>query len=347
MSSERYDVVVTGGGPGGSAVAAAVARAGHRVLLLERETLPHPRISGSLPPGTVRELCGQLGVADELARELGQAGAVPPPESMGPAAYDHYMERAAFDWLLLDALRKHGVDVRENCAAVNVMTENERVTGLRYRTAEGRGHTVLARYVVDASGAGSRLRRHLGGTRSCAGRAPDLAVHACFEGGGPLPAAPLIAGSARFWHVPLGDGLTCVGAVVGRELADRVHRDPERALLGLAEDCPPVREFLAAATRVRTGPYGQVQVRADWSYADSRFWKPGMVLVGDAACAADPPLASGVELACHGGLLAARALNDCLDHGTREEAAFAEFERRYREAYFSRTSRAVGAASAA
>src|SRR5262249_53584041 len=85
--------------------------------------------------------------------------------------------------------------------------------------------------------------------------------------------------------------------------------------------------------RVTSGPYGELRVRKDYSYCNSRFWRPGMVLVGDAACFVDPVLSTGVHLATYGGLLAARSINSCLAGLGDEESAFTEFERRYRREY--------------
>ncbi|MGC9495112.1 NAD(P)/FAD-dependent oxidoreductase [Streptomyces sp. WG7] len=270
MSSERYDVVVAGGGPAGLLTAALVAGRGHRVLLLERDACP--------------------GLVD-------------------------------------------GVEVRERCAAVNVVTENERVTGLRHRPEEGPARTVRARYVVDASGGDSLLRRHVAGGRGWSG----LAVYACFEAdfSRVRGARRFPFGGGWFWIAPAGRGLARVGAVVRQDLADRVHEDPEGSLYGFAEECPPVRDFLAGATRVRGGRHGRIRVRPHRSYAADRLWRPGMVLVGDAACSWEsdslPP--HGIRLACCGAGLAARALDGFLRGTADEGAAFAEFEKRYREAY--------------
>ena len=44
------DVVVVGGGPGGSTLATLVATRGHRVILLEKEEFPRWQIGESLLP---------------------------------------------------------------------------------------------------------------------------------------------------------------------------------------------------------------------------------------------------------------------------------------------------------
>ena len=47
-----YDTIIIGGGPAGSTVATLVAEHGHRVLLLERATIPQFKIGESLIPAT-------------------------------------------------------------------------------------------------------------------------------------------------------------------------------------------------------------------------------------------------------------------------------------------------------
>jgi halogenation protein CepH len=94
-----------------------------------------------------------------------------------------------------------------------------------------------------------------------------------------------------------------------------------------------VKDFLANATRVTTGQYGQLRVRKDYSYHHNTFWRPGMALIGDAACFVDPVFSSGVHLATYSALLAARSINSVLAGKVDERPAFEEFEIRYRREY--------------
>jgi FAD-dependent halogenase len=84
---------------------------------------------------------------------------------------------------------------------------------------------------------------------------------------------------------------------------------------------------------VTEGQYGQLRVRKDYSYVNTKFWRPGMVLIGDAACFVDPIFSSGVHLATYSALLASRSINSVLAQIVDEETAFREFEQRYRREY--------------
>jgi halogenation protein CepH len=360
MNAERIndeaDVVVVGGGPGGSTLATLVAMRGHRVVLLEKEKFPRYQIGESLLPSTVHGVCRLTGVADELAKAgftkkrggTQRWGANPEPwtfafsvspKMAGETSYAYQVERSKFDQILLDHARHMGVEVREQHAVSDVIDDGERVTGVTYADPDGNMGTIRARYVVDASGNRSRIYRQAGAVRQYSEFFRSLALFGYFEGGKRL-AEPnsgnvlsCAFNSGWFWYIPLTPELTSVGAVVRRELASKIQGDPESALMALIAECPMISDYLSHATRVTEGQYGQIRTRRDYSYANTKFWRPGMVLVGDAACFVDPIFSSGVHLATYGAMLAARSINSILARTTDEDRAFHEFEQRYRREF--------------
>ena len=359
MSTEQIteaDVVVVGGGPAGSTLATMVAMRGHKVILLEKDRFPRFQIGESLLPSTIHGVCRLTGVADELAkagftRKRGGTlrwGANPEPwtfsfsvspKMAGETSFAYQVERSKFDKILLDHARRKGVDVREEHAVTAVLSGEDRVLGVAYQDAAGRSGEIHAKYLVDASGNKSRIYQEVGATRRYSEFFRSLALFGYFENGKrmaePNSGNILCAAfdSGWFWYIPLSPTLTSVGAVVRQEMAAKIQGDPEEALNGLIAECPMISDYLSDAKRVTDGQYGELRVRKDYSYANTKFWRPGMALVGDSACFVDPIFSSGVHLATYGALLAARSINSVLAGTVDEDTAFGEFEQRYRREY--------------
>ena len=330
---------------------------GHRVLLLEKERFPRYQIGESLLPSTIHGICVLLGVRDELdragfMRKRGGTfrwGSTPEPWTFafalsqlmeGPTSHAYQVERSKFDQILLDNAARNGVDVRQEHTVTDVREEGDRVTGVSYADPEGYVQTATARFVGAAAGNTSHLYRKLPGTRDFSPFFRNVALFCYFEGGKRL--APPDQGNILcaafddgwFWYIPLTQDLTSVGAVIARDKAHEIKRKGhEVAMRDFIAACPMIADYLADASRVTEGQYGQFRVRKDFSYCNSAFWRPGMFAVGDAACFVDPVFSSGVHLATYSALLAARSVNSCLRDGLDESTSFAEFERRYRREY--------------
>ncbi|POM24974.1 putative FAD-dependent oxidoreductase LodB [Actinomadura rubteroloni] len=353
---EEFDVVVVGGGPGGSTLGTLVAMQGHDVLLLEKETFPRYQIGESLLPSTIHGVCRMTGATDKII-DAGfmlkhggtfRWGANPEPwtfsfsvspRTAGPTSTAFQVERSKFDKILLDNAAEKGVQVRQQASVQNVVEEDGRVVGVVYTDASGERHEVRAKWVVDASGNRSGIHKAVGGKREYSDFFRSLALFGYFENGKRM-AEPTSGNilcvafdSGWFWYIPLSDTLTSVGVVVRHDMAEKIQGDPEKALNSLIAECPMIKDFLSDATRVTTGQYGEIRVRKDYSYRQTKFWKPGLVLVGDAACFVDPVFSSGVHLATYGALLAARSINSVLAGTVDQEKAFEEFEARYVREY--------------
>ncbi len=352
-NAEQFDLIVVGGGPAGSTAAAFVAMRGHRVLLLEEQKFPRYSIGESLLPATIHGVCRMLGVREKIEkanfmRKYGGTWRWGREQALWSFFfsenedlhlqnfnYAYQVERSRFDEILLRHAAETGVDVREQHRVISVISESERIRGVRYVDAQGFEHVATARFVVDASGWKSRLF-HFAGERVFSKFFRNVALFGYYENAKRRPAprqgdilcAAFDAG--WFWFIPLNKTLTSVGAVIAPEHSAILQGDHETAMRDFIARCPTIADLLESATRVSEGVYGKLRVRSDYSYCNTRFFARGLVLTGDAACFVDPVFSTGVHLATYSALLAARSINACLGGEIEEMSCFEEFEYRYR-----------------
>jgi halogenation protein CepH len=360
LQDGAYDLIVIGGGPAGSTIATFVAKQGHNVLLLEKSELPRYQVGESLLPSTINGICVMLGVDKEIhdagfMKKLGGSfrwGKNPDPwsfnfgvldEKRKNPAFAYQVERSKFDYILLKNARKNGVEVKSHCAVNRTLKENGRVCGVEYRDENGVVRTAHSRYVADASGNTSVIAKSIG-ERIYSKFFRNFALFGYYENGkrfshpreGNILSAAFDEG--WFWYIPITPTMTSVGAVFhapadGSKPRALLKGNLDDAMKAFIKRCPIIEDFLKDATRITEGPYGQLRVRKDWSYTNSKFYEDGLVLLGDAACFVDPLLSQGVHLATYSALLAARSINSCLAGTISEEMAFTEFETRYRREY--------------
>jgi flavin-dependent dehydrogenase len=352
-----FDAVVVGGGPGGSSVATALARRGHRVLLLERDRFPRFHIGESQLPWT-NEVFRALGVHDTIAaagfvRKWGASfwtldGAIEQYADFSeavetPTPQTFQVPRATFDELLLRHSEKCGVAVREGHRALEATFDAGGVT-LRFADPNGSEQTVRVGVIVDASGRASFLAKKLG-RHAFDPQLRNIAVHAQYENIPRLPGRR--AGDIRMftrpdmgwlWLIPLSDTVTSVGAVIPQA----VHRQeskatPEESLAHYLEHTPSAARLLADARRVSPARFD-----ADYSYLGTELAGDRWVAVGDAAAFLDPIFSTGVLLAMQGGLEAAAAIDAGLRDGDLTRRRFAAYERLVRVRYHHFRRFAVG-----
>jgi len=339
------EVLVIGGGPGGSTAATMLARKGHQVVLLERERFPRHHIGESLLPASMPVL-EELGVlpAIQHAGFLPKWGATMVwgkentpwswyfRETNQKYPHTYQVWRPHFDQLLLDNSRAHGVEVREGHTVREVLFADGRAVGVRF-TADGAvEHGAHARFIVDASGQSALLGRQLD-VRRWDPLFQNLAVYGYFAGAQRLPAPDetniLVEAYPHgwFWNIPLHTGWMSVGAVVDSHTGQEgmYHSRPRRFLMEQIAQAPYTRQMLQEAS-LACGPF----VIKDWSYVSDEVVGDGYILVGDAACFVDPLFSSGVHLALMSGVLAAAYVTTALKDPSMRAAA----GRVYKDLYY-------------
>lgn len=294
--SPKFDVVVVGGGPAGSAAAFTLAASGLTVALVDKARFPREKLCGGLlsqrskkllahvfgetcsPPIEVTSSGAKLFFGDKLLNEI---------QAYKPI---YFTSRRNFDNYLLSLAVSRGVDVVLGVAVTGLSADHRRV----YLDD---GSVLEARFVIGADGASSRIRKELHSVSIDKG---GFAVGLEME----VPREPydrdfanpeIYFGVVRWgygWVFPKRDTLT-VG--VG----------------GLAAANEDIRDLFRRFARMALGRIPDQPLNGHPIPFGNYVANPGedsVLLVGDAAGLVEPITGEGIAFAIQSGQLAAEAI---------------------------------------
>jgi geranylgeranyl reductase family protein len=308
MTELRCDVLVVGAGPAGSATAAALARAGRDVVLVEARRHPRAKTCAEYASPRIVEELTSLGVT-------GWGAAAVPVTAMHvvrgptrvPIAYrDRHgprtawgLDRAAFDARLAGHAVDAGARLLEQTRLGELSISGGRVSGATLVGPDG-PLTVRAGWVVGADGARSRVARELGVERRVV--APRrIGLIARYDGGGGLrDHGEMHVGAGHYIGLaPTPGGQLNVGMALP---LDGTGTAEDRFAAAIAS-LPAVAARLDGRQRL-TGIRGAAPI----GHRVARVAGPGWLLVGDAAGFIDPFTGEGIYRALRSAGLAAAAI---------------------------------------
>ena len=303
------DLVIVGGGPAGLATSIFAAKAGMRVQLVERGSLPLDKACGEglMPSGV--EVLGQMAIPLNGFRELDgiryvDAGRV--AEAKFASRQGLGVRRRELSRRLTARARELGVEILERTSVVAIRDDGDVVRVVRQQG----GAELCARRLVGADGLRSRVRHAVGLEASNEGHARRFGVRRHYR----------LRPWSSFVEVHWGHGGEAYVTPVGENeigVALLWHEPPASYEDGLARfpDLAARLDGAAVTSSLKgAGPFRQNV---------SSVHRGNVVLVGDAAGYLDALTGEGMAL----GLRSARALIASLSSG----GGFLEYEARYRK----------------
>ncbi|MFH8774476.1 MULTISPECIES: FAD-dependent oxidoreductase [unclassified Streptomyces] len=325
---EQTTCCVVGGGPAGMVLALLLARAGVAVTVLEKHGDFLRDFRGDTVHPSTLALLDDLGLAERFAQlPQRRVNTVQLPVGAGRSTVtvaDLTVLRGPYNyvamvpqWDLLDLLadearREPSFRLRMNTEATSFLIESGRVTGVRYRTADGRTGELRAVLTVACDGRGSLARSR-----------PELGLRSF--------TCPM---DAWWFRLPRreGDPRGLVGGAGDRFLTAMIDRGEYWQCAGLIPKGTDAQRRAAGLDRFLAQFTAAVPWIADRSHA-LRSWdevklldvrldrlrrwhRPGLLCIGDAAHAMSPVFGIGINLAVQDAVAAARYLTEPLRKGT-------------------------------
>lgn len=327
-----YDVIVVGARCAGAPTAMLFARAGYRVLMVDRARFPRDTMSTLYihqPGVAILQRWGLLGAvagtgcppmdrASYQVADVRLEGCSWPVDGISAA---YAPRRYLLDRILADAAVAAGAEFREQCTVDDLLFEGDRVVGVTVRTAAGRSEE-RARLVVGADGMRSKVAALAGIPVVSEDPLLTCAYYTFWSG---LPTGFEVYQSTGRWvgFVPTNDGLTLVGTYFPQSEFDTIRADVQRSYLGnVSAVAPGLEERLAAATQ-EDRIYGTGEQRNFFRQASG----PGWALVGDAGHHKDSITGKGITDAFRQATALTQCVADGLQDRPRLDAALGRFAR--------------------
>ncbi len=322
MSRERKtDCVIAGGGPAGMMLGVLLARVGVSVLVLEKHADFFRDFRGDTIHPSTMEVLHELGWLTEFLKlpheKVHRLRASFGEHELTLADLSRLKVAAPFiammpQWDFLNFLAEKAraypnFELRMNCKAIGLVTEEGRVTGMTAETAEG-AVTIHASLCVAADGRTSELRR-LSGLKAHEYGAPMDALWFRL----PRHATDTVETQARFDRgrifIMLNRGSYWQCAFVIPKGANQGIRAK-----GLAEFRKAVSALLPVDAERSNDIASLDDVKLLVVQVDrlKRWWKPGLLCIGDAAHAMSPVGGVGINLAIQDAVATANLLGAAL-----------------------------------
>ena len=333
----RTRCCVVGGGPAGMMLGFLLARAGVDVVVLEKHSDFLRDFRGDTIHPSTLELMYELGILDDLLRrphqEVRQLGGQIGSEFVRIADFSHLSTHCKFialmpqwdflDFLAEQARRYQAFQLKMEAEAIDLLEENRRILGVRAKTGDGL-LDIYSDLTVGADGRHSVVREKAG-------------LHVD-ELGAPMD---------MLWFRlsrRSDDGEQTLGRIVRGKMMVMLNRDDywqcaylirkgefdrikQAGVAAFWRDVVSVTPFLRDRTH-ELETFDQIKLLTVKVDRLSRWYRPGLLCIGDAAHAMSPIGGVGINLAIQDAVAAANILAAPLVRGSISIADLQRVQRR-------------------
>jgi len=335
---EKYDAIIVGAGPSGSACACLLSQEGARVLLLDKAHFPRDKVCGDAIGGKALNVLARIGAEEELKQKGFQRSSglvfsspngteveIPLAAGGNERSSGFVCRRQDFDNIVFQRAKKMCTSL-EGAEAVDLLFEGKRVAGVKVKMQDGTLQDIYANLVVGADGATSLVARK-------AGIFSSKAAHTCSAVRGYYTGIEGLRGNIEihflpecmpgyFWIFPLSGNEANVG--VGMLLSDMLAKKAN--LQKVLDACMKNKRFGSRFSGARL--MGSV---GGWSIPLASAHRAcagnGFILIGDAASLVDPFSGEGIGNGMKSAAIAADTLAEAVKSGQVSEEKCKEYER--------------------
>lgn len=360
MPEFDFDIGIIGGGPGGSALASYLTRAGLSCVIFERELFPRPHVGESLVPSSTRvfkeidflEQLDQAGFPKKYGAGWTASGKGPiyadSFEGLEPdhhvnirfeereqtgvdRDYTFHVDRGKFDLMLLQHAHRLGATIYEGIQIRHVDFSEPGHPRLHFSVGQ-KDISTTVRLVVDASGRKTLLGNQLK-LRVQDPIFDQYALHTWFEG---YDRNILVRDASQadyifihflpvtnswVWQIPITESITSIGVVTQKKHFAHSRQERQQFFWTCLESRPELADGLRAARQLRP-----LSEEGNYSYTMKHICGDDFVLIGDAARFVDPIFSTGVSIALNSARFASADIIRAAEIGDFRKKSFQTYE---------------------